>query len=393
MYPDVVIVGGGIIGCSCAYYLSLEGLRVHLVERGPLLYGASKAGETQISAFAGDETGIDIQLALESARLYATLSEELPLDIEYEKVGTIGFAESEEDFQWLTKAVRQLADVDDVRYELLTFDELARWEPVLAQSSIAGAVFFPDEPTIQPHLAALGLARVAMDHGALIQTFAEVTGFELSASSEIMAVNTTAGKIPTKVVVCAAGAWSGIIGRMIGLNLPIRPCKGQIVVTQAVPRIFNHRVVMEAAFAAAIESSSGDTTGRQLAITANIHQTARGNLLLGSSGEYVGFDCRVDPEVIMGIVARNLRFVPGLGGVHAIRAYAGLRPYTLDGLPVIGEVDQVRGFYIAAGHQKGGITRGPITGKLIGQLILGQEPDLPLTELSPARFLHSQDGD
>jgi len=244
---------------------------------------------------------------------------------------------------------------------------------------IAGGAVFPDDAQVQPMLTVFALARAAKEKGAVIQPFTEVKGIEL-ADGAVMAVHTTAGRIPTKVVVNAAGVWSKAIGDMIGVHVPVLPRKGHIVVTEPVTNIV-HRKMMEAGYTQTVESEE-----QGLAIATVVEHTQNGNVLLGSSREIVGFDRTVNPEVIRAIVARAIRFFPCLHSIHAIRTYAGLRPFTPDHLPVIGEVDSIKGFYIATGHEGGGIGLGPITGKLISQMITGQRPDLPVEQLSPSRF-------
>jgi len=381
MSPDVVIIGGGIIGCSCAYYLSHEGVKVHLVERGPLGSGASKAGECHICLWEQPE--INLKLEKASKLLYEALSEELPVDIEYKRTGSIAIVENLAELHSFEQTVQLLQD-GGLSCQLLSCDEIAELEPNLARG-IAGGAFFPEDAQVNSIIATLALAQAAKGNGAVIQTFTEVTGIELSPSKAVVAVNTTAGRIPTKAVVNAAGAWSGAIGKMVGLDIPVIPRRGHIVVTEPVPsNAMNCKIILEAGYMQTLGAKS------EVAIAANIQQTRSGNILLGSSRDFAGFDRSVNPDVIKAMVARNLRFMPRLSGIHAIRTYAGLRPYTPDLLPIIGEADAVEGFYVATGHEGIGITMGPITGKLISQMITGQETGLTVEQLSLSRFSHSQ---
>jgi sarcosine oxidase subunit beta len=124
-----------------------------------------------------------------------------------------------------------------------------------------------------------------------------------------------------------------------------------------------------------------------VAVAANLQQARNGNLVLGSSRQFVGFDGSVDSNVVAQVLSRCLRFFPVLSAVTAIRTWSGFRPYTPDLLPIISPVDSLAGLYIAAGHEGIGITEAPITGKLISQLITGEQPELPLDQLAYARFL------
>jgi sarcosine oxidase subunit beta len=129
---------------------------------------------------------------------------------------------------------------------------------------------------------------------------------------------------------------------------------------------------------------SGATSG--VSVAANIQQAVNGNLVLGSSRQFTGFERSVDPMVVAMMLTRCLRFFPVLAELSAIRTWAGFRPYTPDLLPIISAVETISGMYIAAGHEGIGITEGPITGKLISQLVTGQVPAIPLEEVSFSRF-------
>jgi len=372
--PDVVVIGGGIIGASCAYYLSQEGLKVHLVERGSIASGTSGACQFGIGHI---NEGIGRKLTVASGRLYAALAEQLPLDIEYDRVGNLYVADSPASMQALERTAQALQNTE-LRCELLDEKDLAELEPHLAPD-VAGGLYFPDDATVQPILTTWAFVQAAKQLGATIQTFTEVTDIELS-NGAIAAVNTSAGRIPTRIVINAAGAWSGAIGKMVGVEIPVAPRKGHIVVTEPVPRLINTYWLDASYFEAVAEEEEA------LAVAMVLGQTRSGNILLGSSRQFVGFDRSTDYRVIGKMIARCLRFLPALKDIHAIRTYAGLRPYTPDLLPIIGEADTVKGFYVATGHEGEGITMGPITGKLISQMITGQELDLPVEELALSRF-------
>jgi len=377
MSPDVVIIGGGIIGCCCAYYLAREGVKVHLVERGSIASGASGACEGNILQW-DKQPGIELKLGMASASLYETLSQELPLDIEYVKKGSILVAENEEGLSSAEQIVRSLQS-EGVPCRMATRNDLFELEPNLARDIVGGAIF-PEDAQVQPMLATIAFAQAAKDHGAIVQTFTEVTGIELSVQRSVVAVNTTAGRIPTRAIVNAAGVWSKAIGEMAGLNIPVLPRKGHIVVTEPVANLVNCKM-MEAGYTQTVGSDE-----RGLAIAAVVEHTHSGNILLGSSREFAGFDRSVNPDVITAIVARALRFFPKLKSIHAIRTYAGLRPYTPDHRPIIAEADTVKGFYVATGHDGAGICLGPITGRLVSQMITGQETELPTEQISLSRL-------
>jgi len=138
---------------------------------------------------------------------------------------------------------------------------------------------------------------------------------------------------------------------------------------------------MEASYTRTIDA---DDAALQVAMV--IEHTKSGTMLFGSSREFVDFDRRESLEAIRGIVRRAIRFFPALARVQAIRCYTGFRPYTPDHLPILGECEQAPGFYLATGHEGGGICMGPISGKLVAQQITDQTPDLSLDAYNISRF-------
>lgn len=380
MNPDVVIIGGGIVGCSCAYYLSQMGVKVHLVDKGSVGSGASKAGMMHIVTW--EEPEIHLKLAKRSKELYKQLSQELMIDINYRETGSIAIVEKPESMGTFGEMVQHLNTLG-VKGHMVTGPELVKMEPNIAPD-VAGGAYFDDDGQVNPLYACLALTQAARQCGAVIDPFNEVTGFELNPEKNaVSAVLTKNGCIPTKAVVIAAGAWSGEIGRMLGLMIPIKPRKGTLVVTVPVPEdLINCKVILAAGYMDSVKA--GASSG--VAVAANVQQAKNGNLLLGSSRQFVGFDGSVDPTVVASMLQRCLRFFPALAEISAIRTWAGFRPYTPDLLPIISPVDQVAGLYIAAGHEGIGITEGPVTGKVISQLITGQPTDVPLDELQFSRF-------
>ena len=380
--PDVVIIGGGIVGCACAFYLAREGLRVQLVERGPLGSGASQAGMSHVVTW--EEPEMHLRLARASRQLYEQLQEELPLPIEYRRTGSIAVVEHAVGMEGMAAMAERL-NCWGVECSLLSTAELRRLEPRLAPD-LAGGAFFPGDGQVNPLLVTQALAEGARQMGAVIETGCEVTGLVLdSGRKAVSGVQTARGVIATGAVVLAAGAWSGALARLAGVELPIQPRKGTLIVTAPLPEdALRCKVVLSAGY---MDSLHGGPSG--VAVAANVQQVQNGNLLLGSSRQFAGFDRSVDPHVVGEIIRRCLRIMPFLAQVTSLRVWSGLRPYTPDLLPVIGEFEQVQGLYAAAGHEGIGITEAPITGRLISQLVTGQPTEVPVEQLSPGRFLQT----
>jgi sarcosine oxidase subunit beta len=216
--------------------------------------------------------------------------------------------------------------------------------------------------------------------GAALRRDIAVTGIRLDGGGRVCAVSTKGGDVLATIVVCAAGVWSNEIVRTAGVDLPVRPRKGHILVTAREPGLIAHPL-LEGSYAASVQSSAEDV---QVALVAEM--TSAGTLLLGSSREFAGYDRTVSPSVMQAIAARAVRFLPALAKTSIIRSYAGLRPWSPDHLPLVGPVDAVPGLYLATGHEGAGIGLAPVTGKIVADCIVNMATP-PLAEaVRPGRF-------
>jgi len=382
-YPDVVVIGGGIIGAACSYYLIREGLSVELLESGFPASRTSGACEGNILLWDKELTR-ELPLGHRSLELWKGLVQELDLEFEYEPKGSIMVAEDDAGLAAIARKVEDLAKAG-VPGKLLTHDELHAEEPALA-SDLPGGALFPEDAQVEPRYATAALVEGGRKHGLRVRTDTPVCRVLLSAGGRVEAVETASGRIPVRTVVVAAGVWTREITATAGLDVPVYPRKGQIVVVERAPSFF-HRKVMEAGYVATVESSEA---GLQVAMVAE--STRASTLLLGSSRELVGFDRSVSLRVAAAIAARAIRFFPALAGLRCIRTYAGLRPFSPDHLPLIGPVAGAEGVYVAAGHEGSGISLAPATGRLIAQWVTGQPLDFPAEWFGPGRF-HAGQGD
>lgn len=372
MQADVVIVGAGIVGSACAYFLARDGLRVVIVERGSVANGASGAGEGNV--LLSDKTpGPEMELAKLGRQLWEELAGTLPDDFEFEPKGGIVVAETDAQLANMAATIEGLR-VSNVTVEAMGPADLQREEPFLARD-LPGGLFFPQDAQVQPMLACAALVRAAKELGATFWPQTTLLGIELDEKGAVRAAVTERGRIETPRLINAAGPWSSQLAEMVQLDLPTRPRKGHIIVTEPLPKMVWHKV-FEGSYADTV--NSGDVA---LQVASVVEATKSGTILLGSSRQLVGFDPAVDTQVLKKIAGRAVRFYPVLAGVQALRAYAGFRSFTPDHLPVIGESKQVPGFFVNTGHEGAGIGLGPISAKLLSQIILGQP-----TALDPAPF-------
>lgn len=374
---DVVIIGGGIIGAACGYYLSGTGLDVHLVERTFPGSGTSRACDGLILLW--DKSGAELDLGQKSVRLWEHLQEALDEDVGFERSGTILLAETEEQLQAGREKAILLRDAGQVA-EVLDSKQLLTLEPELAPG-LAGGVFFPEDLQVEPRRATLALLAAARRRGLNLHTGTEVIGIrrEGNGSGSTYTLMTNRREFSTSQIVCAAGVWSNRIAAMVGLDLPIRPRKGHILVTSKRPRLIRHPL-LEGGYVTTVESDAQD-----LQVALVVEMTTSGTLLIGSSREFHGYDREVSMDVIRAIAERAMRFLPRLAKAPIIRSYAGLRPWSPDGLPLVGPTS-LPGFYLATGHEGAGICLAPVTGKLLADALIGESVPPEAEGIFPKRF-------
>jgi len=362
MTADVVVIGGGAIGTSIAYHLAKRNINVILVERDDIASGTSGACDGFVF-LQSKKPGVHLQMALESAKMMERLSTTLQRDIEYEKNGGMIVVRSPEDMPEMWKLVERQQKLG-LEVHLLDSHEAREIEPCLSPN-IAGATYSPMDAQVNPISLCLALAEAAELLGAKILTNTEVTNISIS-NGKVNGVVTSNGVIKSDIVVNAAGVYAPIIGNMVGVDLLIKPRRGQILVTEPVPQMLS-RVMICSRY---ITSKFGSHRGQNpLGVGLALEQTRAGTILIGSTREFVGYDRSVTPEGIRAVLEHASNLVPAIANLNVIRSFAGLRPYTPDGMPILGKMDGVAGFIVAAGHEGDGIALSPITGFLIAELI------------------------
>ena len=353
---DVVVIGSGVVGASCAYELALAGRRVLVVDRGGLAAGTTASGEGNILV-SDKPPGPELDLARASVRRWADYAAELSEGFEYEPKGGVVVATDEASRSPLADLVSRHRDVG-LRAELVDGTALRALEPHLAPDLELGA-HYPDDAQVQPVLASSALLADARRLGAEVRSHCEVLGFEHDPDGRVAAVRTGLGTVAAGAVVNAAGPWSTAVARLAGSDLPVRPRRGHLLVTVPVGPLVRHKVY-EADY---VSTLTADTSAAQ--VSAVVESTPSGTILLGSSRELVGFDTTVDLEVVRRIAARARRLFPVLADVDLLRVYTGLRPWVPDHLPIVGEDPAVRGLWHATGHEGAGIGLAPATGQLV----------------------------
>lgn len=376
--PDVVVVGAGVVGASCAYYLASAGVRVRLYDRSFIASGSSGACEGNVLAW-DKELQRELPLALRSANLWQGLSDALDDDFEYDRKGSVVVAETEEELRVCAERNRVLAGLG-VEGELLDAAALRREEPYAAHD-LPGGVLYPGDAQLEPRLATAALVRAALARGAELKTDVAVHAIVRAADGRATGVETSEGRVGADLVVIAAGVWTPALLETAGLSVPVTPRKGQIVVLERSPVVFR-RKLSEAGYVAAVEA---DDAALQIAMV--VESTPSGTALLGSSRQHVGFDREVELGVAGAIAKRAARFFPVLHDARALRVYAGLRPLTPDHVPIIGPFHEAPNICVATGHEGAGIGLAPATGELVAAWHTGAPTPLPIEWFSPDRFV------
>jgi len=382
---DVVVIGGGAIGCSAAYYLSKENVRVTLLERREL---ASEASGANMGGFVSQVMNDEIMnLAAQSAQMYRTLSAELEYDIEFDPTGSYVLMDRTDQWPILEENAKRLWQRHGVKVDLLGGKELAEADPDLARD-IPGASHCPNDFVLNPTKLVFGFAEAAMRLGAEISTFTEVEKICVE-NSRLKSVVTNRGEIKTKSLVIAAGAWSPNIGRMLKLRIPVKPRRGQLLVTETCPPA-KVRYMLDIDYL--VTGYDLDAVQRaqdpriKLGVATVLSQTLNGNWLIGSSRDFPGYDKRTTIETLSSLARRATRFLPKLKHTNIVRTFAGLRPFSEDGHFIIDEVEEIDGLFLATAHHGEGIALAPSTGKLVAELITKNRTSCSIEEFSYYRF-------
>ncbi|MFG3285522.1 NAD(P)/FAD-dependent oxidoreductase [Streptomyces sp. NPDC048111] len=371
---DVVVVGAGVVGAACAYYAARAGLRVTVLDRGPVAGGTTGSGEGNLLV-SDKEPGPELELALHSAQLWRELAELLPRGVEYEPKGGLVVASDGAGLAALrTFAAGQ--DAAGVTVREIAADRLHDLEPHLAPG-LAGGFLYPQDAQVMPALAAAHLLRAS---GAEVRLGQEVVGLLTAPDGAVRGVRTASGVLHAPYVVNAAGAWGGELARLAGVLLPVLPRRGFVLVTEPLPRVVRHKVYA-ADYVADVASGSA-----ALQTSAVVEGTPAGPVLIGASRERVGFDRSLSVEAVSRLAAGATALFPLLAEVRAIRTYAGFRPYLPDHLPAIGADARVPGLLHACGHEGAGIGLAPVTGRIIADCLVGRQPPLDTSPFDPSRF-------
>jgi len=367
---DVIVIGGGVVGTSVAYFLAREGVSVTLFERDGLAAHASGAAAGMLAPIC--ESGGDgalFEAGLSSLKsfpgLVAELREQSGIDPQYVQSGILRVAESPVVAAELRAQAMEIPGHD---LEWLDSDAAREREPQLAPG-VHGGLWSPNEAHVYSPLLTQAYAQSAARLGARILTGDPVVGL-IRDGDQVLGVKTAAGEWGAAQVVFAAGVWTRYCAEWLGERLAMDPVRGQILALEQ-PRPPLRTIVW-----------SGHTY---------LVPKLNGTVVVGATEERVGFDRRNTAAGVAGLIAAATGVVPTLAACTFRQAWSGLRPDTPDHLPVIGPVPGLPGVLLAAGHYRNGVLLSPITGQAITDWVVRRDlsplihPFLPDRLLRPLR--------
>jgi sarcosine oxidase subunit beta len=352
---EVVVIGAGAVGVSVAYHLAGRGKQVVLIDKGGIGGGTSAATFALIWVHSKEPVHY-MELSLRSARMFPRLVQELDEDTHLDQPGGLTLCMTEAELAKGHALVARQSASPLYRGRVVDGTEVRRMQPGLSPD-VLGAVYSPDDGHMDSIRYVMALARAAKRLGVVFAVYTEVTGIERTRGG-ISAVLTTGGRIATRNVVNCAGPYAATIAKMVDMDLAVRPVRGQVLVTLPMPPTL--RMPMS-----------------------GVRQNPTGHFFMGFTREEVGYNTDVTPDAIRNIARNAVKRVPMLRDARLLRTFAGIRSMPKDGLPCLGPVLAVPGFYVAVSHS--GITLSPLHGTAIADLICDGKTDIPITPYDPTR--------
>lgn len=368
---DVIVIGGGSVGCSIAYYLSYAGIRTLLLERDRLAAGASGVAAGMLAPQVEapfDDPFFDLTLRGrgDHPSLAAELLEDVGLDVECRTTGILRVAQDEAERVDLQRRLRWQA-ARGLRVEWVEPSQLGNYDPLLSGVTgrlLAGGLWLPDEGQVRSSRLVQALAAASVKRGATISEGTWAIGLEREGS-RITGVRTPSGVLRAHTVVLAAGVWSADLGQSIGLNLPVSPVKGQILSLRAINRPPRHVIWSDHCY---------------------LVPRVDGEVILGATQEDGNYDRRPTVAGLGALTEAVLEFLPAAGQYTVEGMWAGLRPAAPDRYPIIGRAPGYDNLILATAHYRNGILLGPLTGRWVTDLIRDGSVAPEMVPFSPERF-------
>lgn len=369
---DIVIVGGGVMGASTLYHLAARGIKnVILLEKNEF-FGQEATGRCAGGVRYQFSTDVNVKLSLESLPMLERFRDELGQEISYRKCGYLFVLTRQHDVDVFRHNVSMQHSLG-VMTEWLSGDEVRRRLPMMRLDDVRAGTFGPDDGLVDPNSVVMGYIGAASRLGDKSYSNVDVTGIRV-AGGRVQGVETNQGFLPTPLVVNAAGPWLAKLGRMAGVEIPLTALRRQMLVTTALPQLpADYPFVLD------------------FAQSLYFHREGEG-LLTGMSNpnEKPGFDQNVDPEWELVNLESAIARLPMLEHAGLTSHWAGLYEVTPDAHPVYGKTP-VDGFMVVGGFSGHGFMHGPVSGKLMAEIILdGGARTVDVSMLDLARFAENR---
>ena len=382
---DVCVIGGGVMGLAAAYYLLKAGKTVVVLEKAEVGSGASSSCDDMI-LLQSKKPGIALTLAMESLEMYKELPDELGADIGFLSLGGMIIIEDEKQLKIMEDFVKQQVSYG-LDVEIVGRDTLYKKQPHVARDMIA-STYSATDSQVNPLLLMRAFLRNGINMGMDVLRYTPVQ--EINQTGDHWMVKGENGvNVECDSIVIAAGAWSAHIGELMGIDIPIRPIKGQVAVTEQIAPIGETNCWTAAYIASKHDPSimpDRSEYDKEIGLGFAFSRTSEGNYLIGSTRENAGFDKTTNFKAIARMLEQTRQYFPIMNKVNIIRTMAGFRPGTKDGSPIIGEVDGFPGLFIAAGHEGDGVALSPITGKSVAEMVCGAGEHKRFDQLNLRRF-------
>ncbi len=366
--PDVLIIGGGIMGTASAWELARHGARVTVLERSvPGAEASSAAGGILGAQSEAHQPGPLTELCLASRARYErfahTLASETKIDVGYRACGVMHVELERKKANALVKA-SAWQKTRKLKLETLTAKAIAALEPELSPK-LVGGVRFADDARVEPKALLRALHIAALARGVKFQSGAFVRRVVVEGERAV-GVELDGGKVlRASNVVVAAGSWTSLID---GLGLPagrVVPARGQILELELPAPVLSNVVFGPGAYLVPRDD---------------------GRLLVGSTLEFVGYEKRVTASAVRDLLTHAIALVPALGNAEIRDTWSNFRPYTEDELPLLGAT-RIASLFLSTGHYRNGILLAPISAEIVRAAVLGQRAPVPLAAFRPERVL------
>jgi glycine oxidase len=361
---DVLVIGGGVIGCGIARALAARGAAVTLIDPRSVGDGASRASAGMLAPFSEGRHDATLQaLGARSLSGYDALVRALAeegWDVPYARAGSIDVAFDADGATALDEVASALAR-DRIACELLDRSTLRALEPTISTGAVAG-LKIPAHCTVDVPALVSALWRSAASHGArLIRTRAH----RISPTGSAVRVDTDEGAFEAPRVVLAAGCWAGQVDIDGVAPLPVQPVRGQLLALRTESPVLTHTLWSPGCY---------------------LVPWADGTILVGATVEHVGFDERATAAGVSLLLQAATLLVPPVADAAFVEVRVGLRPATLDELPIVGASKQVEGLFYATGHYRNGALLAPLTAEAVADLVGGIPLDPIWASCAPQRF-------